>query len=662
MSIQNNTLPDNPNIEVIKAKQTGIFTNYIFKAIPLAFDESMSYYETLCGLLNYLKNTIIPTVNNNADAVAELQTLYEELRTFVDDYFTNLDVQEEINNKLDDMVNDGTLSTILEKYVNDLQNQINALKQNKMDNNHLINMSNLAPDVKEAITGGSVAIVGNQSVYKENIVNEQIEKEHLNMLDNEFYEINNPNYVDNHVYNVNTGEYQTNSKYCCTEMLNCELNDVLIANQSNNPNMWYALFNENKTWVKSVISINCKIDDANIKYFVFNYLNSYAGQIRILKNRTNNYYKQTLKTIDFPVANDPSRIDLINIPTNLLKGNDIAKENCNFIKHETNNMYDYRNFMYNKHFRASTGEAIDTTSEGYGCTNLIPLGEYTPDKTIFYQYKTNGFTYLFDENKNYLGFNIIDINTGSFTIPQKYSNAKYYAKAIFNNLYKEYYLIKGSDTYINNYQLDPSINVTTSSILYNKKIGFLGDSITNGFKATKPFRTLISENTGCISYNYGINQSTISNTGDTSVTNPMCLRYSKMIDNLDYICVLGGINDYFGNVPIGKTDSEDTTTFNGALNVLIKGLINKYSNKKICFLTPLNKRNASNKLIDYVNAIKERCAYFSIPVYDLYTMSGLDPNIDIINNTLFGEQDGLHPNDDGNLMFYRKIQTFLETL
>ena len=87
MSIQNNTLPDNPNIEVIKAKQTGIFTNYIFKAIPLAFDESMSYYETLCGLLNYLQNTIIPTVNNNADAVAELQTLYEELRTYVDDYF-----------------------------------------------------------------------------------------------------------------------------------------------------------------------------------------------------------------------------------------------------------------------------------------------------------------------------------------------------------------------------------------------------------------------------------------------------------------------------------------------------------------------------------------------------------------------------------------------
>ena len=46
-------LPDNPNINVIHANETGLFTNYIFKAIPLAFDESMSYYETLCALLNY---------------------------------------------------------------------------------------------------------------------------------------------------------------------------------------------------------------------------------------------------------------------------------------------------------------------------------------------------------------------------------------------------------------------------------------------------------------------------------------------------------------------------------------------------------------------------------------------------------------------------------
>ena len=104
MSIQTNILPNNPQIEVIKSGKTGLFTNYIYKAIPLAFDESMSYYETVLGLLHYLKNVILPTVNNNADAVAEIQALYEELKTYVDNYFKGLDIQEEINHKLDEMV------------------------------------------------------------------------------------------------------------------------------------------------------------------------------------------------------------------------------------------------------------------------------------------------------------------------------------------------------------------------------------------------------------------------------------------------------------------------------------------------------------------------------------------------------------------------------
>ena len=63
------------NVE--KIKPTGLFTNYIYKAIPLAFDESMSYYETLCGLLSYLKDTVIPALNNNADAIIEVQNLMQ---------------------------------------------------------------------------------------------------------------------------------------------------------------------------------------------------------------------------------------------------------------------------------------------------------------------------------------------------------------------------------------------------------------------------------------------------------------------------------------------------------------------------------------------------------------------------------------------------------
>ena len=95
------------NIE--KIKPSGIFTNYIYKAIPLAFDESMSYYETLCALLARLKGDE-EVVNNNADLLAELES-------YVKNYFENLDVQEEINNKLDEMVESGELENIISEYI-----------------------------------------------------------------------------------------------------------------------------------------------------------------------------------------------------------------------------------------------------------------------------------------------------------------------------------------------------------------------------------------------------------------------------------------------------------------------------------------------------------------------------------------------------------------
>ena len=87
--------------------------NFVFwcqKTIPLVFDNSMSYYECLCKLLNY--------VNSLTNDVAEIARLQEELQNYVDNYFTNLDIQEEINNKLDKMAEDGELESIIGAYIN----------------------------------------------------------------------------------------------------------------------------------------------------------------------------------------------------------------------------------------------------------------------------------------------------------------------------------------------------------------------------------------------------------------------------------------------------------------------------------------------------------------------------------------------------------------
>lgn len=78
--------------------------------IPTSYEERLSYYEMLEWFCKFLKKEVIPAVNINAEAVTELQN-------FVKHYFDNLDIQEEINNKLDEMAESGELADIIAEYI-----------------------------------------------------------------------------------------------------------------------------------------------------------------------------------------------------------------------------------------------------------------------------------------------------------------------------------------------------------------------------------------------------------------------------------------------------------------------------------------------------------------------------------------------------------------
>lgn len=126
-------------------------------AIPTSYLVSLSYEEQLLWLCDYLENTIIPTVNNNGDAITELQQLYTQLKSYVDNYFTNLDVQEEINNKLDAMAEDGTLNTIINQeifnqlYTETMTNTENITKNTEDITKNTNDINNLENDVNSLL-------------------------------------------------------------------------------------------------------------------------------------------------------------------------------------------------------------------------------------------------------------------------------------------------------------------------------------------------------------------------------------------------------------------------------------------------------------------------------------------------------------------------------
>ena len=80
-----------------------------FPFIEADFD-ALTEWQLLCKLGKEI-NKIINSTNT-------LGTQVESLTDYVTNYFNNLDVQEEINNKLNEMVEDGTLQEIITEYIN----------------------------------------------------------------------------------------------------------------------------------------------------------------------------------------------------------------------------------------------------------------------------------------------------------------------------------------------------------------------------------------------------------------------------------------------------------------------------------------------------------------------------------------------------------------
>ena len=85
------------------------------KVLPLVYDDELSYYELLCKVVDYLNKTM-ENVNNLSENFDELQQMFNTLKQYIDNYFKNLDVQEEINKKLDEMANSGILNILLQMH------------------------------------------------------------------------------------------------------------------------------------------------------------------------------------------------------------------------------------------------------------------------------------------------------------------------------------------------------------------------------------------------------------------------------------------------------------------------------------------------------------------------------------------------------------------
>ena len=220
--------------------------------------------------------------------------------------------------------------------------------------------------------------------------------------------------------------------------------------------------------------------------------------------------------------------------------------------------------------------------------------------------------------------------------------------------------------------------------LKGKKINFIGDSITEGARVASPdnfYPNILKKSAGLAeARNYGVGGSRIARLPKEKLEGipsdeDFNARAERMDPDFDAVVVFGGTNDFgHGNIPLGQMGDTDVYTFYGALRTLCLYLIKNYPDKQIVFMTPLHRLNEEldyNKrkedgnpnarpLVDFVNAIREVCELFSIPVLDMFKDSGMPARVWAWCEKYM--PDGLHPNDEGQKIIAHKLQKFLENL
>ena len=215
--------------------------------------------------------------------------------------------------------------------------------------------------------------------------------------------------------------------------------------------------------------------------------------------------------------------------------------------------------------------------------------------------------------------------------------------------------------------------------LKGKKINFLGDSITEGVGASSPdkcFVSVFAEKTGAICRNYGIGGSRIAKQKVPSENPRHDMYFSSRVEDMDadadIIVVFGGTNDFgHGDAGLGMFSDRTADTYYGGLHELYLKLIERYPESKIVVLTPLHRLNEDNPRGDckdkpyavlkaYVDMLRNVAEYYSLPMLDLYKVSGIQPKIPVMKETYM--PDGLHPNDKGHAIIADKLMKFLKAL
>lgn len=613
-------------------------------------------------------NQLVRSVNQQNDTIAEFIEDFNDLRDYVDDYFENLDVQAEIDHKLDEMVEDGTIKSILN---NELLGEINErVLQNTLDIDantealdgkvsqgeaSSITMEMLTQDVREAMTGGSTAVVAENSVDMVNIVNGAVTIEKLD-------------------------DYLKDTKvivYGAYKNLGEKSSGIIIEVPETHKAQVSGAGSTTYGWYKVALTRG--------KFYTFTGYNNYSATgIIVVDSEENVVAKAT---------NPGGALNMTSL----------------FFRANLTGMYAYINVTNSQQNTTNLWNCYNTSTlrEVVSIENKVKELEPVLIKTVSghypsYTHDTNDMPavatyantdfYIYAMNKG-VKYHIISQNwsqvVGLYIL--SLTNAVIYQSSDSsvgdNHVPVDYTFTASQDGFIVVPKIlgaEPTVEVVNpygssngsgESLTFNKWFA-LGDSLTEvNFRASENYVGYITEELDITSVNLGHSGSGYkkANSGTTLTTEISSI--TSYDYDTDIITVMGSINDFeYLENDLGELGDTTTDTIYGAMYVFFNTLQTQYMGTRLGVITPpvigVSYDTQKPKFEAYNKALKETAELFGVPVLDLTYSCNLKPWESTFRNTFYsadgtgssGQVDSTHPNSKGHWLIHNKIKEFLKTL
>lgn len=629
-----------------------------------------AFYDKESGTVLQQTARMYAKVNELTQSVNHYIEQFTELYDYVHDYFDNLNVQEEINNKLDQMAQDGSLDTLIGNYIDPI---INDFKEDVNEE-----VGEIEAKVNALSSGTPIPVSSTSDMT-------DTSKVYVNTTDGKWY------YYDGDSWEIG-GTYQS------TGIGNGSIDILKLGNdlQSNfildfgEPlslgNAYVGYYKENGVLVNDNGFANYHVALTNGKIYNFTGRNFLQQVSLVVKDSSNNVVftnatggtTKYVHTIFKCNANNLTAYIScqLSLSTAVVSNNVMIRESTRIT-----NALKYSN----------TVPLIKTISGGYvnstyteSTYSRVQISSDANASTKMYQ-MSKGRTYLIKatDSRKMCGYaitnedyDLLEYSSDEDVSPSRVSSITYTAT-------------EDGFIFLSDYNTNPSvtivnygITVPATNVLTGKKLAVTGDSICAGDGYRGGYAILIALNNNMQVQNIAVGGGTVTSGTTSGGNNRFWINESivNLDSDADYVLIEGGCNDSglgvtMGTLTSGYGSSFDTTTYIGAFENMCYQLTKRFKGKKYGYVfvhqwTANFRHSNTDQETSYYWQAKKVLEKWCIPYIDLNIecpplgyFQQTNADLYAIRTAYTKDGDGVHPNKDGYEKYYvDKITSFLKSL